>query len=419
MKRVAALALVGAALTVRAVVTNDVDIAALVAASTSGVSETNGWKVSSKLDAYADSSLRFSEWADEIVSPDYGAPIVGIEATVRCSSASPTRTLAVFDVADSSAVWPFAKCPVVESLRRQEVRIDSACQVSCIRVALDSAGSGSTGWGIGSLKVITADPVAEPSNLCVPRNGAGWCALSWKNGEGTVSNRVDTILVERSEEGETVLLSTGFDTFSAGGNTESKTNELAKIDAALSGVRIYAPANTTGICQVAIGTASGCLRHSGFADYSGVSLKLVLKRYPGDNAGMQVAYEVDGEIKLYGKKIELPEEFEERIVDLADVPGGAAILIGYDTVASKRRVLIDSLEIVRKGAETKTIIDSRWIPASPGEAEFSTEDCGIELVPKSEYRFEVRAQNKDGIVSSATTLSMVLDIPLGFRFILR
>ena len=82
-------------------------------------------------------------------------------------------------------------------------------------------------------------------------------------------------------------------------------------------------------------------------------------------------------------------------------------------------MLIDSLEFVRNGTETKTLVDSRWIPAVPGATSFSTRDYGIELLPKSEYRFEVRAQNADGLISPAVTVDVVLDSPPGFRFILR
>ena len=423
-RRVAIGAVMAAALLAspyaRAATTNEVDIAALVVASGAGLSETNGWTVSSKLDSYTDASLRFNEWIDWIVSPDYGDPILRIEAKVRSSAREPTRWLCVFDAKTDANVGGFAAS---SSEGTQADRLVDFSErrplVSQAKLMLDPSGSGSTAWGVGSLKVITTHPISEPSNLCVSRKGGNRCELLWENGEGTVSNRVDTVLVERSEEGETVLLSTGFDNFSAGGNPEPKTNELAKIDAALSGLRIYSPANTTGVCQIATGTMSGYLRHSGFADYSGISLKLVLKQYSGDSDGTQIAYETNDVIEVFGDRLPLPSEFEERIVDLSGVPRGAAILIGYDTVASKRRVLIDSLEFVRKGTETKTVVDSRWIPATQGAASFSTRDHEIGLVPKSEYRFEVRAQNADGLISDPSAVDVVLDSPPGFRFILR
>ena len=431
-RKMAKLAVMAAALLAslpaRAATTNEVDIAALIAAVVdAGQSETNGWTLSGlgKYEKGADyasnpACVKFDSLNDWLLSPDFGAQIIRIDATNRCTSTVPTRWLHVLDVkgAAESDLGCFPACLAEKRAEYQSFDVDAELSVSRVKLLLD--GSGGTGvWGIGSLKIITADSVYAPSNLQVSHNGGDRCTLSWENGAGTVSNRVDTVLVERSEEGETVLLSTGFDNFSAGGNTEPKTNELAKIDAALSGLRIYSPANTTGVCQIATGTASGYLRHSGFADYSGISLKLVLKQYPGDNDGMQIAYETDNGIKVLGDRMPLPADFEERIVDLSGVPRGVAILIGYDTVASNRRVLIDSLEFVRKGTETKTVVDSHWIPATQGAASFSTRDYGIELLPKSEYRFEVRAQNADGLVSAPAAVDVVLDSLPGFRFILR
>ena len=424
MKRIAALALVGAALLSRAATTNEGDVAALLAAVDAGLSETNGWTLSGlvKYAKGADYSsniacVKFDTKGDWLESKDFGARIIGVELVVRCSATdSATRLLHFRDMAGADA-GVVATCSQANRCESKSLAFPGNTDLSQFRIVLD--GSGNTGvWGLGEMFVVTADPVYAPGDLGVSKKGDDWCALSWSNGEGTVSNRVDTTLVERSEEGETVLFSTGFDSFSAAGNPEPKTNELAKIDAALSGLRIYSPANTTGVCQIAIGTASGYLRHSGFADYSGISLKLVLKQYPGDNAGTQIAYEIGDEIKVFGDKIPLPEEFEERIVDLNDIPDGAAILIGYDTVPSKRRVLVDSLEFVRKGVETKTLVDSRWLPASPGAASFSTKGV-LALPARAECRFEVRAQNADGIVSDAAGVETKLGGTPGARLILR
>ena len=417
MKRIAALALVGAALLSRAAVTNEVDMAALRAvADNNATPTTNGWTLFS-IGLYSDPVLQFNSKDDWMVSEDFGMPILRMEFSVRCT-ANTARRLAVFNESTGEQVCEFALCKKgnTDELQPFDFALEEA--MTQFRLKVNPHDSTTGFWGIGSLKVITAEPAVEPSNLGVSKKGDDWCVLSWSNGEGTVSNRVDTTLVERSEEGETVLFSTGFDSFSAAGNPEPKTNELAKIDAALSGLRIYSPANTTGVCQIAIGTASGYLRHSGFADYSGISLKLVLKQYPGDNAGTQIAYEIGDEIKVFGDKIPLPEEFEERIVDLNDIPDGAAILIGYDTVPSKRRVLVDSLEFVRKGVETKTLVDSRWLPASPGAASFSTKGV-LALPARAECRFEVRAQNADGIVSDAAGVETKLGGTPGARLILR
>ena len=416
-RRMAKLAVMAAALlalpSARAATTNDAPMEALLAVANNNVeTNANGWTLH-KIGRYSEPFLHFNSKDDWILSPDFGTRILRLELKVRCSD-SAERLLTIVDEATGKVLRTLEACVSSKSVEYRNYDFDVDESFSQFRLKMTDNGSAQ--WGVGEIKVIMDDPVI---GLCVSRKGGNWCELLWENGEGTVSNRVDTLLVERSEEGETVLLSTGFDNFSAGGNTEPKTNELAKIDAALSGLRIYSPANTTGVCQIATGTASGYLRHSGFADYSGISLKLVLKQYPGDNDGMQIAYETDNGIKVLGDRMPLPADFEERIVDLSGVPRGVAILIGYDTVASNRRVLIDSLEFVRNGTETKTLVDSRWIPAAPGAASFSTRDYGIELVPKSEYRFEVRAKTAGTLASDPAAVDVVLDSPPGFRFILR
>ena len=416
-RRMAKLAVMAAALlalpSARAATTNDAPMEALLAVANNNVeTNANGWTLH-KIGRYSEPFLHFNSKDDWILSPDFGTRILRLELKVRCSD-SAERLLTIVDEATGKVLRTLEACVSSKSVEYRNYDFDVDESFSQFRLKMTDNGSAQ--WGVGEIKVIMDDPVI---GLCVSRKGGNWCELLWENGEGTVSNRVDTLLVERSEEGETVLLSTGFDNFSAGGNTEPKTNELAKIDAALSGLRIYSPANTTGVCQIATGTASGYLRHSGFADYSGISLKLVLKQYPGDNDGMQIAYETDNGIKVLGDRMPLPADFEERIVDLSGVPRGVAILIGYDTVASNRRVLIDSLEFVRNGTETKTLVDSRWIPAAPGAASFSTRDYGIELVPKSEYRFEVRSKTAGVLVSDPAAVDVVLDSPPGFRFILQ
>ena len=426
-RRMATVAVMAAALLAslptRAATTNEVDIAALVVASSAGLSETNGWTVSSKLDSYTDASLRFNEWTDWIVSPDYGDPILRIEAKVRSSAREPTRWLCVFDAKTDANVGGFAASSsdgtsadrLVDFSERRPL-------VSQVKLMLDPSGSGSTGWGVGSLKVITTHPIAEPANLDVSCKGASWCGLSWVNGEDTVSNRVETYLIERGE-GDEVLFETGFDEFEHGKNgTSNYTDRVAEmLGESFSGTNVLGAAGTNGICQLGTPDEKGFLRYAGLADYSNVELRLVLKRYEtkDEKDVMLIAHEVDGAPIEY-KTVNLPGEYDVRVVDLGKATAGSPIYIGYyNGVGGKRRVLIDSMSIVRTHPDTLTPVDSRWIPATQGAAPFSTRDYEIRLVPKSEYRFEVRAQNADGLVSDPSAVDVVLDSPPGFRFILR
>lgn len=417
MKRLAALALIGAALTIRAAETKMVDIDAIVAAAGAGLSETNGWTMSPKLSAYADSSLQFNEWGDAIVSPDYGAPVLRIEAKVRCSSTAPTRWLRVFAADSTVVLGGFDACKREGRLEDQTVVFGDGAMVSRFRLMLDETGTGSTGWGIGALSVITADPVAAPTGLRMTRDSDDWCVLAWENGENTVSNRVDAFVVKRRVDGETVLFSTEFDGFEAGGNPKDMTSALSEIDTALSGVRIYAAAHTNGICQLGTGRELGILRYDGCADYSAVSLRLRAKRYPGDGTATMVAYEAEGATNVV-ETLSLPDdEYEERVVDLSRVPSGAAILLGYYTTKSNRRVLIDSLSFVRAGAATETPAGSCWIAAAPGTVTFSTKGV-FDFPPRAECRVAVCAVNADGVVSDAASFEARLGGSPGARLII-
>ena len=426
MKRLAALALVGAAFAARAATTNEVDVAALVAAVDAGLSETNGWTLSG-LGKYAASGrkpacVKFDTLKDWLLSPDYGAPIMRIDATNRCSSTVPTRWLHVLDVkgAAEGDLGHFPACSAGDSLELQSFDIGAGSSVSRVKLVLD--GSGNTGnWGVGSLKVITADPVCEPTGLRVSRKGADWCGLSWVNGEGTVSNRVDTFLVGRGE-GEAVLLDTGFDGFDAidKKNPVPSADRLPGIDPALSGVNVYAPTNTSGICQVGTGDSLGFLRYDGIADYSNVVLRIRAKRYPRDNAETTIISVDSAGVTNEVTTIALGDDYADYEISLSSITNaGSALLLGYYKTKSNRRVLLDSLSIARVSADRETLVDSRWIPAAPGAASFSTKDHGIELLPKSEYRFGVHARNADGLVSGPMTVDTVLDSSPGFRFVLR
>lgn len=421
MTRLVALAFVGAAaLAARAAVTNVVDVAALLAVA-DNAAETcaNGWTLHS-IGSYSDPVLQFNSKDDWILSPDFGAPILRIELSVR-SSANATRLLTVFDAAAGGEIGVLAPCAAGNKDELQAVDISSGAVVLRFRLRINDS-PGSANWGVGAIAVITADPVGAPTDLRVTRKGEDWCALAWVNGEGTVSNRVDATLVDRSAEGETVLYETGFDDFEGGDKANRKVSneELAQwLGDSFSGANVYALAATNGICYLGQTRSFGILRFAGYADYSGIRLSMVAKRYSGDNADTTVAYELNGATnEVNGGTITLTDAFEEHVVDLSSVPDGAALLIGYYETKSNRRVLVDSLSIVRTGADVAAIVGSCWLPSLPGPASLST--LGVfDLAPRSDCRFAVCAQNADGILSESAIVEVRLGETPGARLILR
>ena len=422
MSRIAVLALALAALAANAAVTNEVDVAALVAAVDAGISETNGWTLYSGLGKYNANCIKFDTKGDWIRSPDFGAPIIGLEATVRCSSTSPTRLLHVLNGETDAELETFAPCGVKDKLEAQLLEIAPDSDARCVKLKFD--GSGNTGvWGIGSLKVITADPIAAPTAIAVVKTNTTSCVLEWVNGANTVSNRIDIYLVDAGI-GDKVLYRTDFDGFYGNATTTRDFTESVPelLGDSFSGIRVYGAAGMSGICQLGTSDAKGFLRHAGLADYSGVKLCFMLKRYEtkSEAHAMQVAYETDGATNVLAVAIDLPDAFAERECDLSSVPSDSPIIIGYYSgVGGNRRVLIDSLSIVRSGAIEETLVDSRFIPAASGEMRFSTRGA-FDLVPNAGYRFEVSAQSGEGLLSSAISAEarLLAAVP-GFGIILR
>lgn len=402
--------LAGAAhLPLKAVTTNAVDIAALIAAVDAGRSETNGWALSG-LSKYAKGAdyasnpacVKFDTKGDWLESNDFGARIVGIGFAVRCSATNnATRSLHVRnDAGDEIGV--VTNCSRANRCESQFLSFGQDADFSQFRIVLD--GSGNTGvWGIGEMFVVTADPVFAPTGIAVVRTNANYFVLGWVNGANTVSNRVDVYRVERGA-GETPLIETEFDEFSGGGNPVQLDDKLYLIDAALSGVNIYAPKNTSGICQIGTGKALGSLRCDGISDYSNVVLRLRAKRYPGDKAETMIVSVDSSGATNQVETITLGEDYTDYEIDLSSITNpGSALLIGYYTGKSNRRVLLDSMSIVRKSADRETFVGTRSVPAAAGSATFR---LPFDLTPKEEYRFSVRAINGDGIMSDAATVEV-------------
>lgn len=402
--------------------TNDVDVAAIIAAVDSGISTTNGWTLSGlgKYPAKADyasniACVKFDTKGDWLESLDFGARILGVELVVRCSATDNASRLLYFRDMDGVDIGTTPLCSTAKKCESKSFAFPADADISQFRIVLD--GSGNTGaWGIGAMSVITADPVFAPTGLAVVRTNANYCVLAWENGANTVSNRVDTLLVERGA-GVTVLLETGFDNFTAGGNPAPSEDKLPLIDAALSGVNIYAPKNTSGICQIGKGTELGFIRYDGIADYSNVVLRLKAKRYPEDNDETTIVSVDSTGTTNEVETITLVDDFTDYEINLSTITNeGSALLIGYYKKKKNSRVLLDSMSIVRLSADGETQVDSRFISAAPGPVSFRVP---FDLEPKAEYRFSVCALNGDGILSGEASVEVTASRPQGTVYSLR
>lgn len=102
--------------------------------------------------------------------------------------------------------------------------------------------------------------------------------------------------------------------------------------------------------------------------------------------------------------ITLGEDYTDYEIDLSSITNqGSALLIGYYTTKSNRRVLLDSMSIVGKSADRETFVGTRSVPAAAGSVTFR---LPFDLTPKEEYRFSVRAINGDGIMSDEAAVEV-------------
>ena len=393
------------------------DIAAIVAASTAGATETNGWTMSSSLDGYADGCIRFNAKADTLLSPRYPAPIVRLVCKVRCSSTAPTRSLAVLDAEMGQAKVVLSSCEKTERLEDRVLELDAAEKIYRLKFAL--VGSGSTGWGLGALTVVTADGASRPFGLTLERATATQATFSWTNGEHSVSNMVELSAVTALLREETLSTCT-FDNFTTAGkgNAVSYDARMPLENAPLYGVNVYAPTNfASGVCQIGTGDKLGSLFHPGFDDFRGMSLRLVACRYPKDREVTCVSY-LDGEATNVIASLTLTDDFEEYRVDLSSVPAYAPIRIGYVGAKSNRRVWVDSIAFIRAEGEVREKVAAGVFAASEGPVSFTTRLL-LPLSPQGRWVLAVRGMSADGVISDAVEWAFVTETARGMSWLVK
>lgn len=378
-----------------------VDVAALVAAANAKMTETNGWTMTD-LDGYTDGTLRFNTKDDALLSPHFPSPVVRLVCRVRCSTLTPTRSLAVLDAETDRVCAVFANCEKDNKLEEQSVALDASEKVCQFKLVLD--GSGNTGWGIAAMTVITADGVSRPLGLQLERATATQATFSWTNGAHCVSNRVDLYSVVATPSEETVF-SCAFDNFTVAGKGQSVNYDERMLleNAPLSGVNVYAPTSfVSGVCQIGTGDKLGSLFHPGFDDCTGLTLRLVARRYPKDNEVTHVSY-LDGETTNVVAALTLTDAFTTYEVDLSSVPAWKHIRIGWSGTSRHRRVWVDSLSFVRAQGEVRLSAGTGAVAAGEGPVRFSTRSL-LPLRPDARWVIEVRSLTAEGVASDPAEL---------------
>jgi hypothetical protein len=383
-------------------VTNVIDVAKLAAAANIDAGDVlvDGWRLKG-LETYSSDCLKFNTLNDTLISVEFPRPVVGIIFSVRCTSTSPTRSLNVFSGEDGVFLGALSPVAVKDSFEKQLVLVPEETGVRKFSIRLE--GTGNTGvWGVSEISVITASPVEAPASLAVLRALSSRAAFSWVNSFSAVSNEIVIARVEADAPENEEIFSCDFSQFSAAGNTSDFSSRLPELYEGLFGVRIYAPENSSGLCQISKGDMHGVLGIDAVDDYSGVSFHIRLKRYPGDFSKTHLRW-TDGSVTNLVKTIELADDFAEEIVDVSSLPYGAKLLIVEDSAKSGRRVIVDSLSFVRKVRAAEISRETKVVSFSGGAHRVSSVQLGFSpLAPSSRYRVSVRAFNAEGESSSAS-----------------
>ena len=407
----AVVMLMATAPAVRAETTNVIDLAALAACGT-GV--TNGWTLSG-VDSYADDSdnVRLNALGEYLLSPTFAAPIRKLELKVKSSSET-GRKLAflplVGETYDEVLAVTCEYSPNKDTYVSQELEFPSDLTFHAFKIMLDDGG-GNTGWGFSYLAVITDElPLPSPPTGITVTPSETDCGIRLVNGENIVSNRVYVVGIRKvPESGVTVADYTFEECVNTGASETDKSKEFAELYPAFLAYKLYYPLDAPGAVRISTGKENGYLRHCGFSDYTGLSVEVVAKRYPGDTSLAAISvYSVDaGALTNVVGTVPVTDEFTTNRLDLTGVtPGAPLYFANLDGYKSNRRFLLDRLRFWRgyTAATTVTNVVSDAVYPAPAPDDAITVGG---LSRCTEYRLSVSAIDSLGRESAFSE-------PLGF-----
>ncbi len=204
-------------------------------------------------------------------------------------------------------------------------------------------GSGTTGnWHVYSATISGVLIIDAPTNLQADDIKGTRFHLSWTNPENAVSNRIEVLEIVEIETSCGSVLEYDFNDF-MNNNDSSKdiTDDFTNSIPAFTGsTLIRLPAHTNGIIQISKDNTRGHLIHSGFADYSDMSL-VVSARIPTTEHGKELGVSYlaeDGSTNQFAK-IDIGTEFKTNTVSLASVPSYAPLVFNTEGVGINKRVV--------------------------------------------------------------------------------
>jgi len=331
-----------------------------------------------------------------IESQQFSFNVTSITIRLSCSSTSATRHLQIGPTLDiGQQTTGVAEKDKQES---QTFVFDAASNMRSFLISLK--GSGTTGnWHVYSATISGVPIIDAPTNLQADDIKGTRFRLSWTNPENAVSNRIEVLEIVETETSGGSILEYDFNDFTnnSGSATDITDDFTNAIPAFAGSSLIRLPANTNGIIQISKDTAKGYLVHSGFADYSSMSLAMSIRRPTSDHGktfgiGYLSAEGTTNEFATFSLEV----EFRTNTVSLASVPANASIILNTQGANSKRVVYIDYMAFIGDSLST----DLSTNLAKTAFVADSTTYSVRGLCPRTEYIARITAFDAEGNESS-------------------
>jgi len=249
---------------------------------------------------------------------------------------------------------------------------------------------------------------STPVNVSIPHVGGRFVRVAWHNDGSTSTNIVYIHRLQHVPESGTAVEELTFDEFAnPSKQTVDVTGDIARHYPSLDGSSlIYLPTNSVGQIMISKRDGSGLLVHSAFDDYSSLWLELLLKRYNhvDELNSMNIGYiGADGGTTNV-TSVALENEFQRRIVPLADVIPGCRLVLNKASRNRNNRVIIDEMRFIRdyREAHTETNLVSATIVAGRASARLKNLDR------ETDYLVSVSSLGPSGVESAPSP-------PLAFR----
>ena len=325
-------------------------------------------------------------------SPTFSFNITSVEITLSCTSTEPSRILQI--IPSSGEATNAASVAKASTKETQIFEFDKTDTTRSFSIRL--TGSDNTGnWYIYSA-VISGVPIIDaPTNLQADDIKGTRFRLSWTNPENAVSNRIELSEIVEIETNCGSVLEYDFNDFTNNNNSAKDiTDDFTNSIPAFTGsTLIRLPAHTNGIIQISKDDTKGYLVHSGFADYSNMSMVISL-RVPTDSqlktfgVGYLSSEGTTNEFATFSMGV----AFQTNTVSLADVPANASIVLNTQGTSHKRVVYVDYLAFVNTGPTT--ICETNLVKTA-----FVTDSTTYSvrgLCPRTEYVARITAFDADG-----------------------